>query len=161
MPVLKKTLVTALLAAAGAAASATVLGHASGTYACTFQEFSRCTEGRASVTLVDGKVQSVSFDSKFCATKARPAASCRLETSRGGADKWEDQGRTLSVTFPHPRYTELTDTLGVSVEDTQIVLDFGDAQSITKCKDSAGKAAGDLPERVVIAPQAEKCRVEF
>jgi hypothetical protein len=161
MPVLTKTLVTALLAAAGAAASATVLGMASGTYACTFQEFSRCTEGRASVTLVDGKVQSVSFDSKFCATKARPAANCRLETTRGGADKWQENGRAVSVTFAHPRYTELVDTFGVSVEDAQIVLDFGDAQSITKCKDNAGKAAGDLPERVVITPQAEKCRVEF
>lgn len=161
MPVLTKTLVTALVAAACAAASATVLGHASGTYACTFQEFSRCTEGRASVTLVDGKVQSVSFDSKACATKAQPAAHCRLETTRGGADKWEENGRALSVTFPHPRYTELIDTLAVSVEEAQIVLDFGDTQALTRCKDNAGKAAGDLPERLVITPQAEKCRVEF
>lgn len=161
MPALKKTLVTATLAALGAAASAGGLGESSGTFACSYKDFSRCNEGSASVTLQGGKVQSVSFDSRFCATKAQPAAHCRLETARSGADKWEESGRTLSVTFTNPRHAELTDLFSVVVEDTRILLDFGDAQSLTRCKGSNGKAAGDLPERVVIDPQAEKCRVEY
>lgn len=158
MPLSKRALSAALLLSAlgTTTAPAAGLAESSGTYACSYNEFSDCSEGSARVTLLHGKVQSVSFDSKFCATKARPAASCKLDIARGGAEKWEEKGHTLSVTFSHPRFTELTDVFAVSVEDARIVLDFGDTQPSTKCK-----PAGDLPERLVIEPQAEKCRVEF
>lgn len=158
MPLSKRSRPAAFLLATLCTSSAVAAGLAesSGTYSCSYNDFSRCSEGSARVTLLDGKVQSVSFDSKFCATKARPAASCKLDIARGGADKWEEKGRTVSVTFIHPRFSELTDVFAVSVEDGQIVLDFGETQPSTKCK-----PAGELPERLVIAPQAEKCRVEF
>lgn len=159
-PALRK-LLPAWLATLCAAASAGGLGASSGTFACSYHDFGSCTEGSARVTLQEGKVQSVSFDSKSCGTKARPAARCQLEVSRSGPDKWAENGHTLSVTFAHPRYTELVDLFSVAVEDARIVLDFSDAQSITKCKGSDGKAAGELPERLVIAPRADKCQVEF
>lgn len=161
LPALRQRLLAAWLAMLCTTASAGGLGASSGAFACSFNDFSRCTEGSARVALHEGKVQSVSFESRSCATKARPATQCRLEVSRSGTDRWAENGHTLSVTFAHPRYTELTDLFSVAVEEARIVLDFSDAQSLTRCKDGSGKPAGELPERIVIAPQGETCQVAF
>lgn len=155
MPRLKLALPVLLLAWLGAAASATALSQSSGTYACRYKHFKTCSEGNAQVTLQDGKLQSVSFANQFCPVKKKPPATCALQATRSGQQAWADDGRTTSITFADPKHPHLEDVFAVMVEDERIVLDFSDAQPITRCTDG-----GDLPDRIVIDPRSETCRVE-
>lgn len=152
----KPTLSALFLASLAAAASAATLNQSSGTYACRYKDFKTCSEGSAQVTLLNGRLQAVSFGNSFCPVKAKPPGGCTVESTRSGAQKWADDGRLTRITFSDPKHPNLDDVFAVSVEDERIVLDFNDSQPVLRCTEG-----GDLPERLVIDPRTEKCRVEL
>jgi hypothetical protein len=143
-----------LLAAAGACSAA--LSDASATLSCSFKVFARCGDGSASVKLLNGKVQQVTFESVFCARQGKPANRCSLDTARGGKDQWTDADKGVRIEFPNEKHPDIDDSMVVSLEQRAIVLDFTDTQSLTKC--SMGV---DLPEKVTIDPDVQQCQVEY
>lgn len=147
----------ALLPALGcAAATAALLPTASGTFACRYKDFAHCAQGDASVTLQDGKVQAVSFSASFCANKRQAVGECRLEARRGGPLVWADEAGKATVQLVDPRHPQLDDALAVLLGDDTIVLDLSETQGASHCS-----GGGDLPEKVVIDPVTQACRVTF
>jgi hypothetical protein len=152
----KTLLLPLLLSAAAAGAAPLGLGDPNGSYSCRFRMFTQCGDGTATVRLVDGKIQQVSFESLFCARQGRPANRCVLDTRRDGADRWTDTPQGVRIAFTNRKWAELDDVLTVSVDADRILIDFEDAQSVTKC--SAGV---DLPEKLTIDPNRPQCQVEY
>ncbi|HJV71324.1 hypothetical protein [Ideonella sp.] len=138
------------------AGAAVALGEASGTYTCSYKLFSSCSSGSATVKLLNGKLQQVSFESLFCATPAKPANRCSLESARGGPDRWSESGTAVRIEFTHPKYPEMDDALAVTVQGQAIVIDFGESQSLPRCDLGA-----DLPEKLTLDPADQNCRVEY
>lgn len=152
-----KTFLPWLLAAAAASASAApALGpNASGTYSCTYKLASPCSSGTASVELLEGKLQKVSFDSTYCKAPDNAGNRCTLRSARGGSDKWTESGNSVLIGFFDLRYPQADDEFKFILEADRLVLDFSDTQTFIKC----GLGA-ELPERVVIVPTDPQCRVE-
>jgi len=154
---MKKTAAPALLFLASlGAVAAPVLGEASRTYSCSYKLFNRCGNGSATVKLLDGALQQVSFELQFCATPARPANGCSLDSARGGPDKWSPAGQAVRIEFTHPKYPQMDDALAVTVQEHAVVLDFGEAQSLPRCGPGA-----ELPEKITIDPADKYCKVEY
>jgi len=147
-------LLLSLGAPLGAAAAA--LGEASGTYTCSYKLFSSCGNGSATIKLLNGKLQQVSFESLFCATPAKPANRCSLDSARGGPDRWSESGTAVRIEFTHPKYPEMDDALAVTVQEQAIVIDFGESQSLPRC----GLGA-NLPEKLTLDPADKHCKVEY
>lgn len=154
---MKKTLLLALLLSAAAAGAAPLgLGDPNGSYRCSFRLFAQCGDGTATVRLLDGKIQQVSFETLFCARQGRPANRCVFDTRRDGEDRWTDTPAGVRIAFTNRKWAELDDVLAVLVDAGRILLDFEDTQSVTKC--SAGV---DLPEKLTIDPARPQCQVEY
>ena len=152
-----KSTVPWLLAAMVASASAAPdLGpNASGTFSCTYKLASPCSSGTASVELLEGKLQKVSFDSTYCKAPDNPGNRCTLRSARGGSEMWTETGKSVLVRYFDLRYPQADDEFSIILEPDRLVLDFSDSQTFIKC----GLGA-ELPERVVIVPADPQCRVE-
>jgi hypothetical protein len=152
-----KTSLRWLLAAAASANAAPALGpNASGTYSCTYQLASPCSSGTASVELLEGRLQKVSFESTYCTAPGNAGNRCTLRSARGGKDKWSETGNSVLIGFFDPRYPQADDEFKFILEAGRLVLDFSDTQTFIKC----GMGA-ELPERVVIDPADAHCRVAY
>ena len=129
------------------------------TYSCSYKAFSRCENGVATVKLLEGKLHELSFENTVCGTKGKPPKRCVLTTTRSGADAWSDNGQAVRVVFSEAskkRHKELDDELVVSVNGDQVVFDFAETQTVTRCDDGA-----ELPEKLTILKEVAQCKTEF
>jgi hypothetical protein len=155
----QRTFILPLLCAFAAAPFAVARAQAPASYSCTYKAFSRCENGTATVKLLEGKVQELSFENTVCGTKGKPERRCVMTTTRSGADAWRDDGQAVRIVFSNDskkRHKELDDEMLVSVEGDRVVFDFTDTQTVTRCDDGA-----EMPEKLTILREVAQCKTEF
>jgi hypothetical protein len=148
-----------LLCALSAAPLAVAAAESPAIYSCTYKAFTRCESGSATVKLLDGKLHELSFENTVCGSKGKPPKRCVMITTRTGEDTWRDDGQAVRVVFAEAskrRFKELEDEMVVSVNGDQVVFDFTDTQTVTRCDDGA-----ELPEKLTILRETAQCKTEF
>jgi len=148
-----------LLVALCAAPFAVARAEAPASYSCSYKAFSRCENGTATVKLLEGKVQELTFENTVCGVKGKPERRCTMTTTRSGVDAWRDDGQAVRIVFSKAskkRHLELDDEMLVSVQDDRVVLDFTNTQTITRCDDGA-----EMPEKLTILREVAQCKTEF
>jgi hypothetical protein len=156
---IKRTSLLPLLWILSAVPIAVAAADAPTIYSCSYKAFSRCENGTATVKLLDGKLHELNFENTVCGTKGKPPKRCVLTTTRSGTDTWRDDGQAVRVVFSEAakrRHKELDDELVVSVDGDQVVLDFAETQTVTRCDDGA-----ELPEKLTILRETAQCKTEF
>jgi hypothetical protein len=93
-------LVTAT-ASLGAFAEAPRLDASSGTFSCDYKVESRCTSGTATVVLLDGKPQRISFDNFYCARQATLATAAQSRLIAKGLTSGANQVHPVDLTSSH------------------------------------------------------------
>jgi hypothetical protein len=155
----KRSSLLSLLCGLSAAPFALAAAEDPATYSCTYKAFSRCESGVATVKLLEGKVHELSFENTVCGTKGKPPKRCVLLTTRSGTDTWSEEGQGVRVVFSEAskrRHKGLDDEMVVSVEGDQVVLDFTETQTVTRCDDGA-----EMPEKLTILKETAQCKTVF
>jgi hypothetical protein len=154
-----RSFILLLLCTLSAATVSIARAEAPAAYSCSYKAFSRCENGTATVKLLEGKVQELSFESTACGIKGKPARRCVMTTTRSGVDEWRDDGQGVRIVFSKDskkRHKELDDEMTVSVEGDQVVFDFTDTQTLTRCDDGA-----EMPEKLTILREVAQCKTQF
>lgn len=141
-------LLTATLAASFAHAEGQIVRR------CDFEVKARCASGDASVTLVDGKLQSIAVDIDWCGLGGGLLYSCSIDSSQGDkGSNWSEAGGSTIISNATPFNATQQDLVKVTV-GRYVSIDMENAQSLGRCG-----AGATLPRAIVIPSPPGPCRV--